>query len=497
MNFIKKNLRYIKIAVIIFFVVLGITLAFTGFTFLRHRQLCSYQNAVKAGQLTDNTGANLCPALTDSRSWANVVFNAFNFGVLSSLEVNVNQSSPAPTESCNDPLNPLCWAGDVRPTLKQTDGFTTFLLVGVDSRNTRSQLMNTDTLMLITYHHASGKLMYISFPRDLYITYKRPRGGTTSWKINGVYANDGVNGVTSVMKQLTGHEVHYYAFINIDLFKRAIDALGGADIVLEEPFHDAFPCTEVPKDVPCKGGYGEFKFPAGPNHFNSLQAMIYARSRQLSSDYDRARRQQNLIKAILTSILRSDAPITEKVSTYVNLYNIFQQEVNTNLELNDFIGLFSLLDKFQNESVSLVADPNIGGLNQYVKFIGIQPLVGWSIGFVDPTFKSFNKFINEIWSNLSYYTEKPKILVRSKAGVTLPPSLDQIVKKAPKFTEVRGEQVTDINTLGIRIYDFKQNKSGTVIELQKLIPTALSFSPEIDGVVPSGWGEDILILVGN
>lgn len=493
----KSLLKLVKI------LLLGVLIlaAFTVFVFLRHRQLCTYNDAVSQ-QLLMGGGSDLCPALTDPSNWGKIVLNAINPTVLSNVAVSSGETTgQASQPSCTDPLNPLCWVGDAKPKLKQTDGFTNFLLIGVDSRNVFSRLMNTDTIMLVTYQHSTGKLMFLSFPRDLYLKYKRLNGLTVSYKINGIYAIDGVGGLNYTLEQVTGRKIHYYAYINIDLFRRAVDALGGIDITLKEPFRDAYPCSEVPAGITCHkdvaGGFGIYTFPAGKNHFDSFQTMVYARSRELSSDYDRARRQQEVIKAIIAKVLHSDAPITDTVSTYLKLYNIFREEVNTNIELQDFVGLFSLINDVDVNALNLVADPSLAD-GSLIRYLGIKPQVGFSIGFIDESYAAFKKYILKIWDNLVFYLEKPRILVISQKDAKLPAGVKNLIKSPPPFTTLTTITKDQIDIKGLRIYDLSNGKnSGTVDELQRRIEGSLVYNSEIDGITATKWRETVVIIVGN
>ena len=84
------------------------------------------------------------------------------------------------TNVCTNILNPSCWTEAFRPQLMQTNGTTSVLMIGVDTRSNGS-LMNTDSLMILSYNHDTKKTMLTSVPRDLFSFNYNDR-------INTVYA---------------------------------------------------------------------------------------------------------------------------------------------------------------------------------------------------------------------------------------------------------------------------------------------------------------------
>lgn len=485
---------------VLFFVIalVVVTISIIAFVFLRHRQLCSYQQLIAQGRLINDNGINLCPNISDTNTWPSAVKNAFNISILNGIKQNPISTAALPSaqETCIDQLNPLCWVGDAKPSLQQSDGFTNLLVVGLDTKATTKKLQNTDSIMFISLDHKSGKVMFVSLPRDLYVYYQRPNGVKTSYKINGVFAIDGVTGLNSVVSQIMGKPIHYYAYINLDLFKRMIDRVGGVDIVLDQEFKDRYPCAEVPTGIPCPNranGFGLFTFPAGPNHFDSFQSLVYTRSRYASSDYDRAKRQQNLLRALMESALNSELNITDRLNLYLNLYQIFQEEVLTNIELKDVAGLFSIIDQVSNKPLQLVADPNLGGINRYIYYLGILPNVGYSIGFKDTSHRQFQAYINKIWDNIAFYTERPKVLVHYEDGkLASNQALQDLINNIPENVELQAGVAADLPH-GLRIYMFNKDKEGSAKMLNLALPGSLIFDAELDGIAVSPWGEDILI----
>lgn len=103
------------------------------------------------------------------------------------------------------------------------DGVYTILLVGSDDGNG-----NTDTLILGRIDTRRHEMDFVSIPRDTLIN--RP------WelrKINAVYGGarlNGGDGITELKRELarlTGFEPDCYAVLDLELFARAVDCVGG------------------------------------------------------------------------------------------------------------------------------------------------------------------------------------------------------------------------------------------------------------------------------
>jgi LCP family protein required for cell wall assembly len=228
----------------------------------------------------------------------------------------------------------------------------TILLVGVDNTHTRD-LALTDTLMVASFDPLTQSLTMISIPRDI---SRLPfySGGEWRPRINTLMQNaareperypDGPMG--SLVKQISyvvGVPIDYYAQIDIAGFTRLIDMVGGVDVVVERAVNDPgyqFSPDEV-----------GFRVEPGPHHFDGKMATAFARSRRGSSDYDRARRQQQILLALrrkledpfvlanvgglvdaLGDMIRTDAPL-ERFPEIVSIAQRSQDAATRNIVLS-------------------------------------------------------------------------------------------------------------------------------------------------------------------
>ncbi len=208
----------------------------------------------------------------------------------------------------------------------------TVLLVGVDNTHAAERGL-TDTLILASFDPIAESLTMISLPRD---TARLPfyRGGEFRPRINNLlqtaarnpeqYPDGPMETLVAEMSYIMGIPIDYYAQIDIAGFTELVDMVGGVDVVLDGPIQD-----ETYQFSPTETG---FFLDAGYHHLDGKTATAYARSRHGpgNSDYERARRQQQILLAlrskmndpglmtnlpgllhVLSNIIRTNAPLDQ------------------------------------------------------------------------------------------------------------------------------------------------------------------------------------------
>jgi LCP family protein required for cell wall assembly len=175
-----------------------------------------------------------------------------------------------------------------------------FLLVGVDSGFGRDWAL-TDTMLVVSID-PDGTSAMISVPRDLYGA-PLPDGTTFDEKLNGLMAaaeadpelfpSGGVGTLKEVIGDILGIEIHYFAAINQEGFRDAVNAIGGVDITVDRAIADP---------IYSEDGFQEpgFYVEPGTYHMEGAFALAYVRSRHGpgDSDFTRAERQQQVLTAI-------------------------------------------------------------------------------------------------------------------------------------------------------------------------------------------------------
>lgn len=201
---------------------------------------------------------------------------------------------------------------DVRrnPPLASTLGSFNVLLVGVDERTDHPEEgVRSDILLLAHVDTAGAWANMLSIPRDTQIElegigitkintayyqgYLDPEGfygpGTTPQQAGMARAAEKVEEFLGLRSQ--GTRVDYIAQVNFDGFASLVDALGG--VTIDVPYHivdDEYPTPDF--------GVMRVEFQPGPQRMDGATALIYARTRHGSSDFDRNARQQQVIRAI-------------------------------------------------------------------------------------------------------------------------------------------------------------------------------------------------------
>ena len=173
----------------------------------------------------------------------------------------------------------------------------TILLVGVDFISGRAHAL-TDTLLLVSINLDTKDVAMVSVPRDT-ANFPYYWGGTApvTMKINSLVKNVASGKVKSPdlpmitlaneIGYLVGIPVDYYAAIDMTGFSDLVDTVGGVDIYNPSILNDPSSCTYVPK---------------GNVHLNGSQALHYVRSRESTSDYYRAGRQQRVLVALKSKL---------------------------------------------------------------------------------------------------------------------------------------------------------------------------------------------------
>lgn len=238
----------------------------------------------------------------------------------------------------------------------------------------------TDSIQIISIDPINKTMAMLSVPRDLYVT--NPQGRKT--KINEVY-NDGVRAcsaakatcdpkvdaggeaVKKTLETTLDVPVHYFARVDFDGVKRLVDTLGGISVYVDKPIND----PKFPNRT--NTGYEPFSIGAGLQKMTGDVALKYARSRQTTSDFDRARRQQQVInaireKALSLNILANPKKVTDIISTIGTHFK-------TDLQSNEILELLKLVQAVDTtKNVSKVLDngadgplkSSVNGSGQYI-----------------------------------------------------------------------------------------------------------------------------------
>lgn len=221
----------------------------------------------------------------------------------------------------------------------------------------------TDSIMVVSMQTKEKKIAMMSIPRDLVV----PIEGHREDKINTAYANGyndylnknckkkntsdckndamaaGANLTKKTVSDVFGIPINYYAVVDFVGFQKIIDEIGGVDVYVEKNLYDPFYPADDMK------GYKPFNIKAGQQHLDGVTALKYARSRETTSDFDRARRQQQIISSIKEKTLKLGFLANPK--KILDMVNIVGDHVRTNLSPTDIKDLASLIKDMDTSNI--------------------------------------------------------------------------------------------------------------------------------------------------
>ncbi len=241
-------------------------------------------------------------------------------------------------------------------------GHTNILLAGVGGEGHDGGDL-TDSLIVASIDYDQKIVPMLSIPRDLYVNSKKLNSGE---RINQIYSigknkfssQEGMEELKDVVSNITGVPIDYYIKIDFKGFKKIVDSMGGVDVVVEKDLYDPYyPLGETT-------GYETLSISKGPQHFSGEIALKYARSRETTSDFDRARRQQQIISALREKALSLD--VLSDPTKIKSLYDSVDSSIETDLSLNEIIELAKVAkDLGKDSTITRVLNDNpvaCGGL---------------------------------------------------------------------------------------------------------------------------------------
>jgi LCP family protein required for cell wall assembly len=240
------------------------------------------------------------------------------------------------------------------------------LLIGADEQGGAH---NTDTLITVSIDPVGGKVAMFTLPRDAVNVpippgpARRVYGNVYAGKINSLFVNAGrrgdafpgtdrtrgYNALKATLGQLYGLDIKYFVEVNFEGFKAAVDALGGVTVNVQVPVvDDSYPDDKLARRV---------FIPSGVQHMTGAQALIYARSRHGSSDFDRGQRQQRVLLS-----LREQIDIGTMLPRIDQLATALQSAVRTDVPRELLPNLVGLVDRIDSREIRtyVFAPPRYG-----------------------------------------------------------------------------------------------------------------------------------------
>jgi LCP family protein required for cell wall assembly len=205
------------------------------------------------------------------------------------------------------------------------------LVLGMDARQ-GGKMWRTDTIMVAAVDSPRREVGILSVPRDLWVEIPGYGDGRINIADFVGESRAGPGGGPALVSQLLrdnlGIETQHWVRIRQEGLVQLVDALDGITITLDCPFVEKTPDPQV------QGQYQYLMLPAGPVFLKGETAKKYVTYRYASTDFNRARRQQQIIWAIRERALEVDL-----VAGIPQLWNALSATFQTDLLVGDIVRL--------------------------------------------------------------------------------------------------------------------------------------------------------------
>ena len=217
---------------------------------------------------------------------------------------------------------PVVQAAKEQLDIPNPDQPENILVMGEDDSSDQG---NSDTMMLMRVDPNAGFVSILSIPRDLEVDIP----GHGEQKINAAYPIGGAPLAIQTVKKLTGEPIHHFVTMNFSGFEKAVDALGGVYVDVDQRYYNDNSNASWGK------AYEPINLQPGYQRLNGHDALEFARYRHTDSDFVRIARQQ--------------AFITDAKSQLINWGNITKIP-----ELADIFGSNTTSDIGAGDALSLI-----------------------------------------------------------------------------------------------------------------------------------------------
>jgi LCP family protein required for cell wall assembly len=264
--------------------------------------------------------------------------------------------TPRPGET---PLPPTATATvGPTPTLDPLAGYQwddprrlNVLVTGIDQRAGETDAgYRTDTMIVVSIDPVRKTVGMLSIPRDLWVDIP----GYVPARINtandlgdrGGYPGGGPALAARTVTETLGINIDRYLRVNFDVFTEVVNLVAPNGV-------EVCPAEAIDDDHYPDAGYGTIvvHFDAGCQKLDAERLLQYARTRATEgSDFDRAQRQQEVIKALRDEVLNAGG-IVNFIGQIPALWDSLSGAYVTDLTLEEIIALGALASEIPRENI--------------------------------------------------------------------------------------------------------------------------------------------------
>lgn len=291
-----------------------------------------------------------------------------------------------------------------------TNGNVNVLLVWIGGK-WHQWWYSTDTIMVASFSPQNESLSFLSIPRDMRVNIST----WYQWRINALFyhyfnknqsTDDGMIALKEKISEMIWLEIPYYAIIDFQWFKKAIDILWWLPINVPTTLDDyTYPDDERRTDL-WWWWVNHLYIESWHQIMDGDTALKYARSRHSTSDFDRSARQQAIIAAVIDKLISTDW-----IANIGNLYNQYKESVQTNFNIQEIIWLSKYINSIKNKASRTLPSDCIKSINQMqawcIMYSPNREDFGWAAVLLPEwarrntvsNYTSIQKFANIIFSN--------------------------------------------------------------------------------------------------
>ena len=236
---------------------------------------------------------------------------------------------------------------------QKMSGYWTVAVFGVDSRNGDvGKGANADVQIIANVNMGTGDITLTSVYRDTYLNIGK---GDRYSKSNAAYAEGGPEQAVAMLNKNLDLDIENYVTFNWKAVADVIDRLGGVDIDVSKAafyymnayIHE----TCLKSGISAQNPAAMYIKKAGPQHLNGVQAVAYARLRYMDSDFERTKRQREVISQCLDLAKKTD------LATLTKIIDTVLPQVAFNIDTADIIELAKGISRYNiRESVGFPKD---------------------------------------------------------------------------------------------------------------------------------------------
>lgn len=218
------------------------------------------------------------------------------------------------------------------PEFEVGSEITNILLLGKDTNLDGTDAGRTDTMIIVSINNDLQTASMVSLPRDL-LVYMPTR---TMSRLNSALTLGGVDLLKQAILYNFGIPIHYYAQVDFQGFKQVVDIFGGVEMAVSCPLED-WRIKSPDLDPNLEENYERYTLEPGMHYMDGDLALWFARSRLTTSDFDRGRRQQQLLQAMLNQGV--DVGLLGRIP---ELWSTYNEVVETDMDIGRLLQLATI-----------------------------------------------------------------------------------------------------------------------------------------------------------